>query len=75
VPIGGILSGFIGAIDGGVIGHIVGEQMGEISRVLEQIGVTVPFTHWQVQAADAGMLFTMRNVSAMRRSRIIEKVF
>lgn len=45
VPIGGILSGFIGAIDGGVIGHIVGEQKGRISRVLEQIGVTVPFTH------------------------------
>lgn len=35
VPIGGILSGFIGAIDGGVIGHIAGEQMGEISRVLD----------------------------------------
>ena len=65
----------MGAIDGGVIGHIVGEQMGEISRVLEQIGVTVPFTHWQVQAADAGMQFTMRNVSTMRRSRVIEKVF
>ena len=75
MPIGGILSGFIGAIDGGVIGHIVGEQMGEISRVLEQIGVTVPFTHWQVQAADAGMLCTIRNISAMRRSLIIEKVF
>ena len=45
MPIGGILSGFIGAIDGGVIGHIVGAQMGAISRVLEQIGVTVPFTH------------------------------
>ena len=42
MPIGGILSGFIGAIEGGVIGHIVGEQTGEISRALEQIGVTVP---------------------------------
>ena len=45
MPIGGILSGLIGAIDGGVIGQIVGEQMDEISRALEQIGVTVPFTH------------------------------
>lgn len=25
--------------------------MGGTSRVLEQIGVTVPFTHWQVQLA------------------------
>lgn len=45
VPIGGVLDGFIGAIAGGVIGHIAGGQIGEISRVLEQIGVTVPFTH------------------------------
>lgn len=45
MPIGGTLSGFIGAIEGGVIGHIAGEQMGEMSRVLEQIGVTEPFTH------------------------------
>ena len=45
MPIGGILGGLIGAIDGGVIRHIVGEHMGGISRALEQIGVTVPFTH------------------------------
>lgn len=75
MPIGGILSGFIGAIDGGVIGHMVGEQMGEISRVLEQIGVTVPFTHWQVQAAYAGLLLNRNNVSAKSSSRIIEKGF
>ena len=42
---GGIVIGLIGAIEGGVIGHITGEQMGDISRVLEQRGVTVPFTH------------------------------
>ncbi len=72
MPIGGILSGFIGVIDGGVIGHMAGEQMGEISRVLEQIGVTVPLTHWQVQAADAEPLLRMRRVRMRSRSRFIE---
>ena len=56
VPIGGILSGLIGAIDGAAIGQIRGGQIGGISIELLHSGCISPSTHWHLQDASARTL-------------------
>ena len=70
VPIGGIIGFCIGAIDGGGVEHIRGGHIGGISRLLEHIAWTLPFTQTHLHAAFV-VLYKAINTSKNVTARII----
>jgi hypothetical protein len=60
-----MVGGESGVIDGGTIGQILGGQIGAMSRELEQIASTLPFTHSQLQSAFAFEAMRKETITAV----------